>query len=41
MPAVPQMHAVLMSHAAREGIDRLQGGVLKYVSSGAAPLDPE
>ncbi|MEM7710223.1 MAG: fatty acid--CoA ligase family protein, partial [Pseudomonadota bacterium] len=36
----PQMHAVLMAHVARQGLARLEGGALRYVSSGAAPLDP-
>ncbi len=40
LPAVPQMHALLMRHTAEAGIDRLEGGALRYVSSGAAPLDP-
>ena len=39
-PAVPQMHALLMQHVAERGLDRLEGGALRYVSSGAAPLDP-
>ncbi|QFU08006.1 Long-chain-fatty-acid--CoA ligase [Rhodobacteraceae bacterium THAF1] len=40
LPAVPQMHAVLMAHTAEQGIDTLQDAPLRYVSSGAAPLDP-
>ena len=40
LPAVPQMHAVLMAHTAAQGIERLSGAALRYVSSGAAPLDP-
>ncbi|MEL6887289.1 MAG: AMP-binding protein [Pseudomonadota bacterium] len=37
---VPQMHALLMAHAAAEGADVLGSDSLRYVSSGAAPLDP-
>ncbi|MEM9796060.1 MAG: AMP-binding protein [Pseudomonadota bacterium] len=37
LPAVPQMHALLMAHV---GDARLTGTRLRYVSSGAAPLDP-
>ncbi len=40
LPAVPQMHALLMQHTAEAGIARLEGAALRYVSSGAAPLDP-
>ena len=40
LPAVPQMHALLMKHTAALGLDRLERGRLRYVSSGAAPLDP-
>lgn len=41
LPAVPQMHALIMEEAAARGIDRLPPGRLRYVSSGAAPLDPD
>lgn len=37
---VPQMHAVLMAHAKTQGLDRLGSDTLRFVSSGAAPLDP-
>ncbi|MDB4223064.1 acyl--CoA ligase [Granulosicoccus sp.] len=40
LPAVPQMHALLMEYAEHKGLEKLQGGSLRYVSSGAAPLDP-
>lgn len=40
LPAVPQMHALLMQYTADQGIDSIAGGPLRYVSSGAAPLDP-
>ena len=40
LPAVPQMHALLMAHAEEHGHTRLTGSKLRYVSSGAAPLDP-
>lgn len=41
LPAVPQMHALIMEEAAALGIDYLPPGRLRYVSSGAAPLDPD
>ncbi len=40
LPAVPQMHALLMQYTRDKGLERLQGSGLRYVSSGAAPLDP-
>lgn len=40
LPAVPQMHALLMQYTAERGIQSIAGGPLHYVSSGAAPLDP-
>ncbi|CUH40495.1 Long-chain-fatty-acid--CoA ligase [Jannaschia seosinensis] len=40
LPAVPQMHAVLMAHTEAQGIETLRDARLRYVSSGAAPLDP-
>ncbi|SDY46369.1 class I adenylate-forming enzyme family protein [Citreimonas salinaria] len=40
VPAVPQMHAVLMAYAAKHGHETLGSARLRYVSSGAAPLDP-
>ena len=40
LPAVPQMHALLMQYTAEKGIDSIAGGPLRFVSSGAAPLDP-
>ena len=40
LSAVPQMHALLMEYTREQGFDRLPGGTLRYVSSGAAPLDP-
>lgn len=40
VPAVPQMHALLMAYAADHGHGTLGSDVLRYVSSGAAPLDP-
>ncbi|MBB5514174.1 acyl-CoA synthetase (AMP-forming)/AMP-acid ligase II [Rubricella aquisinus] len=41
LPAVPQMHALLMQYVRAQGFARLEGSALRYVSSGAAPLDPE
>jgi acyl-CoA synthetase (AMP-forming)/AMP-acid ligase II len=40
LPAVPQMHALLMEHVQRQGLGALGPSALRYVSSGAAPLDP-
>ncbi len=40
LPAVPQMHALLMQHTRENGQQQLSGSKLRYVSSGAAPLDP-
>ena len=40
LPAVPQMHAMLMTYAAEHGHTQLDSDRLRYVSSGAAPLDP-
>lgn len=37
---VPQMHAHLMQYVREKGMDRLPQNALRYVSSGAAPLDP-
>lgn len=41
LSAVPQMHALLMQYTKEQGYDRLGSDTLRYVSSGAAPLDPE
>ncbi|MDE4132822.1 class I adenylate-forming enzyme family protein [Phaeobacter sp. QD34_3] len=41
LSAVPQMHALVMQYAKEQGLVRLGSDVLQYVSSGAAPLDPE
>ncbi|MEO0632938.1 MAG: AMP-binding protein [Pseudomonadota bacterium] len=38
--AVPQMHALIMAAARRHGSRQLGSAALRYVSSGAAPLDP-
>ena len=40
LSAVPQMHALLMHYTREQGFDRLPSQTLRYVSSGAAPLDP-
>ncbi|MBW4707153.1 acyl--CoA ligase [Roseobacter sp. YSTF-M11] len=40
LSAVPQMHALLMQYTAEQGFARLGSKDLRYVSSGAAPLDP-
>lgn len=39
-PGVPQMHALIMAEARAQGRATLGSDMLKYVSSGAAPLDP-
>jgi acyl-CoA synthetase (AMP-forming)/AMP-acid ligase II len=41
LPAVPQMHALIVAHAAGLGIDSLADLPLRFISSGGAPLDPE
>jgi acyl-CoA synthetase (AMP-forming)/AMP-acid ligase II len=38
--AVPQMHALLMQYSKEQGLTSLGSDSLRYVSSGAAPLDP-
>ena len=40
LSAVPQMHALLMQYTAAQGYATLGSDKLRYVSSGAAPLDP-
>ncbi len=37
---VPQMHALLMQFSKEQGLETLGSPTLRYVSSGAAPLDP-
>jgi acyl-CoA synthetase (AMP-forming)/AMP-acid ligase II len=37
---VPQMHALLMQYTKEQGLKALGSETLRYVSSGAAPLDP-
>ncbi|MBD3664555.1 class I adenylate-forming enzyme family protein [Sulfitobacter aestuariivivens] len=40
LSAVPQMHALLMQYTKEQGLETLGSDRLRYVSSGAAPLDP-
>lgn len=40
LSAVPQMHALVMQYNKEQGYDALNSATLRYVSSGAAPLDP-
>lgn len=40
LPAVPQMHALLMQYTEENNIAGINAPLLRYVSSGAAPLDP-
>jgi long-chain acyl-CoA synthetase len=40
LSAVPQMHALVMQYTKEQGHDALNSSTLRYVSSGAAPLDP-
>ena len=40
LPGVPQMHAHLFHYAKEQNIPRYEKGLLRYVSSGGAPLDP-
>ena len=40
IPAVPQMHALVMQYTKEQGLERLRAPNLRYVSSGGAPLDP-
>jgi len=40
LSAVPQMHALLMQYTKEQGLTTLGSDRLRYVSSGAAPLDP-
>ncbi len=40
IPAVPQMHAMIMQFTKERGMTRLGAPKLRYVSSGGAPLDP-
>lgn len=40
LPAVPQMHAHLFEYARAHGMPNYDKGLLRFVSSGGAPLDP-
>ena len=40
LPAVPQMHALVMQYTKEQGLSELGSPSLRYVSSGGAPLDP-
>jgi acyl-CoA synthetase (AMP-forming)/AMP-acid ligase II len=40
LPAVPQMHALVMQYTKEQGLEALNSPSLRYVSSGGAPLDP-
>lgn len=40
LPAVPQMHALLFHYARAQNKPRYEGSLLRFVSSGGAPLDP-
>jgi len=40
LPAVPQMHALVMQYTKEQGLTELNSPTLRYVSSGGAPLDP-
>lgn len=40
LPAVPQMHALVMQYSKEQGLSKLASPSLRYVSSGGAPLDP-
>lgn len=40
IPAVPQMHALVMQYTKEQGLETLGAPRLRYVSSGGAPLDP-
>lgn len=38
--AVPQMHAQIMAYVRAQGLERMGDTQLRFISSGAAPLDP-